>query len=371
MSLREQIEKQSLGMSRKTISLSAHNPNWSKAFLIARETLIESISSELDLHHIGSTSIPNIHAKPILDILGIVPSIQIFDNFRAYLEALGFVWKGEYGIANRRYCVLYDKNEEFGLIHLHVFEKNDSEVEKHIVFRDYLRASPEASFRYQELKMKLAEAHSEERTKYSEGKSDLIAEILNEAFEWKKLKIARHETGHALMTLRFGQRIQEISLKGIASLSGAEKYRAFLKLEPDDPGVKFTGEKAIQRIMIALGGYASEILFYDVANIGGDDLAVAAKITEDLLQIEDFKKWVSTLQVPEAGSMNMIKNPFVRSYLNHKMGDCIDVLEPVKPAIELIAKELCEKDELTGDIVNALFCTEVQPHLDKNHLNNI
>lgn len=57
--------------------------------------------------------------------------------------------------------------------------------------------------------------------------------------------------------------------------------------------IKFTGEKAIQKIMIALGGYASEILFYDgLANIGGDDLTVAAQTTEDMLQVAEFRSWV-------------------------------------------------------------------------------
>lgn len=146
MSLRDQLKKLNVGMSRKAVSLSPHNENWFKAFAIANATLRKQIPANLELHHIGSTSIPNIHAKPILDVLGIVPSIEAFDSHRSELEALGFAWKGEYGISNRRYCVLYDENEEFGLIHLHVFAKADREVEKHLVFRDYLRSSPEVIF---------------------------------------------------------------------------------------------------------------------------------------------------------------------------------------------------------------------------------
>lgn len=188
MTLSQRLKELNLGMNRKTVSLSAHSSNWSKAFSIASDLLRETISSGLELHHIGSTSIPNIHAKPILDILGVVPSIEAFESRRSDLESLGFVWKGEYGIANRRYCVLYDESEEMGLIHLHVFAKTDHEVEKHLIFRDYLRASQEASGRYEDLKRKLAQTHSGVRTNYSEGKAELISQLLKEAYEWKKLE---------------------------------------------------------------------------------------------------------------------------------------------------------------------------------------
>lgn len=185
MSLRDQLKQLNLGMSRKGVSLSPHTLNWFEAFNTASTYLKGRVPRDLELHHIGSTSIPGIHAKPILDILGVVPSIEAFDRRQPDLESLGFVWKGEYGISGRRYCVLYDENEEVGLIHLHVFAESDHEVEKHLVFRNYLRAKPEASQRYEELKKKLADAHAGVRTNYSAGKSELIAQLLKEAFDWK------------------------------------------------------------------------------------------------------------------------------------------------------------------------------------------
>lgn len=185
MSLREQMKKLNVGMNRKVVSLSPHDPNWSKAFSIVESGLRERIPTNLELHHIGSTSIPGIHAKPILDILGVVPSIEDFDKYQSVLESLGFVWKGEYGISNRRYCVLYDDSEDIGLIHLHVFAESDHEVERHVVFRDYLKASAKAASRYDELKKNLARSFISERTKYSDGKSELISQLLDEAFKWK------------------------------------------------------------------------------------------------------------------------------------------------------------------------------------------
>ena len=186
MLLRNQLKSLNVGMSRKIVSLSPHNPNWQKAFFTAEKILRGQISTNIKFHHIGSTSIVGIHAKPILDILGVVESIEAFDNYRSELESLDFVWKGEYGIAGRRYCVLYDESEEVGLTHLHVFAKSDDEVERHLIFRDYLRATPEASFRYEELKKKLVQSFAETRSNYAEGKTQLITQLLEEAYNWKK-----------------------------------------------------------------------------------------------------------------------------------------------------------------------------------------
>lgn len=87
MSLRNQLKNLNVGMSRKSLSLSPHDTNWFKAFNVANISLKEQVPKDLELHHIGSTSIPGIHAKPILDILGVVPSIEAFDNNRPELES--------------------------------------------------------------------------------------------------------------------------------------------------------------------------------------------------------------------------------------------------------------------------------------------
>jgi ATP-dependent Zn protease len=174
----------------------------------------------------------------------------------------------------------------------------------------------------------------------------------------KRLKIAYHETGHAVMALICRQRIQKVSLRGMDSQTGGDKFLAFMKLEEANPATKVTGEKAIQKIMISLGGYASEILFYDgVAGISGDsgsDLTIAAKTAENILQVPEFKSWVAGLP-PAPSDLNMIENPLVRAYIHFKMGDCIQALTPLMPVIQKIAEELHNREELTGEEVSALF----------------
>lgn len=67
MSLREQLKKLNLGMRRKEVYLSPHNADWSKAFVVTNSILIKELTTDIELHHIGSTAISGIRAKPILD----------------------------------------------------------------------------------------------------------------------------------------------------------------------------------------------------------------------------------------------------------------------------------------------------------------
>ena len=180
----------------------------------------------------------------------------------------------------------------------------------------------------------------------------------------KKMKMAYHETGHVVMAWICRQNIQKVSLRGMDSPRGTDKYHAFMKLEPDDPKDKFTVERAIQKIMISLGGYASEILFLGgSANIGGDDLIVAANTAEAILQVPEFKNWVTGLPVPNQKALDMIENPLVKSYIDYKMGDCIKALDQYRPLIQLIVKELYKKEEMTGEEVSALATSFIQSSL--------
>lgn len=178
---------------------------------------------------------------------------------------------------------------------------------------------------------------------------------MSDEIEHKKLVVARHETGHAVMALICRQEIQKVSLKEMDLLIGTDKYLGFTKLEPFDQNMTFTINEGNRRIMISLGGYASEILFYDSAKVGGDDLTFAAKYIEDMLQAEDFRNLVARLPTPESGVFDMVANANVRAYMDYSMHMCIQKLAPHKQVLQLIADELCKKEELAGDEVSTLF----------------
>lgn len=151
-----------------------HDPNWKEQFAV--ESYIAAAALELDaIHHIGSTSIPGIYAKPIIDMLGEASDLARIDQLNVELEKLGYETMGEFGIAGRRY---FRKDVEgIRRFHLHVFETGSDEAVRHLRFRDYLIGHPEKALEYSTLKEKLIIDFQGDMEKYIEGKDPLIREI--------------------------------------------------------------------------------------------------------------------------------------------------------------------------------------------------
>lgn len=186
--------------------------------------------------------------------------------------------------------------------------------------------------------------------------------IENSKADQKRLKIAYHETGHALVALYCGLPVQEVSLKAIDSQNGPDKYLGHVKLVPSDPNEILTINKATQIVMLSLGGFASEILFFnDIPGIPVDDLDKAMRMTANLLENNEFKEIVANkMQIPELEIMPRVTDPLMRAFIDSQLHQCVDVLSQVKPIIGVIAKELLKKEELTGDELNSLFHSELR-----------
>src|SRR5215203_6087144 len=124
------------------VILVPHDLSWEKAFEAEAHRVRSGIKDNVvAIHHIGSTSIPGIYAKPVIDILVEVHDITDVDTRSASMEALGYEAMGEFGIEGRRY---FRKDDERGLRshQIHVFEYGSDQVRRHIAFRDYLLANP-------------------------------------------------------------------------------------------------------------------------------------------------------------------------------------------------------------------------------------
>lgn len=182
------FESSGLGLKRDgSVSLCAHNPRWTREFSQEAHRIFETLQiPELRLYHIGSTAIPGIHAKPVIDILITTPSHQLLDSKKSAFEDIGYEYKGEYGLAGRRYCVLYGFGKDKGYVHLHAYEDTYPEIERHLVFRDFLRRNSDQAKRYENLKLDLIEKQKVNRSAYLEMKAPLIEELTTNAFAWKK-----------------------------------------------------------------------------------------------------------------------------------------------------------------------------------------
>ena len=172
----------------KNVEVVPHNPQWRAAFEAEAKRIISVIGENvITIHHIGSTAIPNIYAKPIIDLLIEVRDINQVDAQSQAMQALGYEVKGEFGMLGRRY---FRKDNQQGIRthQIHTFETGSTQVERHLAFRDYLIAQPIAAQKYSELKRKLAKKHSDNMDGYIDGKDDFIKETDRRAAQWRASK---------------------------------------------------------------------------------------------------------------------------------------------------------------------------------------
>ena len=135
-------------------------------------------SNVAQIYHIGSTAIPAILARPILDILCVVHTLDGIDRFSHEFEKFGLNPLGEYGIPRRRYFERYAKDQITHMAHIHIFERSNPKVSDHLDFRDYLNAEPEVAKEYENIKIALREQYLENPELYSAGKNEFIQTVL-------------------------------------------------------------------------------------------------------------------------------------------------------------------------------------------------
>lgn len=134
--------------------------------------------------HIGSTSIPGLAAKPILDLLPLVHRLEDLDRCQPALEAAGYEWRGEFGIPGRRLCLRTCPETGRRIANIHGFEVGAPEVARHLAFRDYLRSHPEERQAYEAVKRRAVELCPGNVFDYNDAKSEWIKACERRALEW-------------------------------------------------------------------------------------------------------------------------------------------------------------------------------------------
>jgi GrpB-like predicted nucleotidyltransferase (UPF0157 family) len=168
-----------------------YNPDWEIAFGREAKAIRGSLPDlPIVLHHIGSTAIPGILAKPIIDMLGAVDHLEGLDQRSARIADLGYEVMGPFGIEGRRYFRKFDATGR-RTHHLHVFANGFRHIERHLAFRDYLRSNPLKAAEYSELKAKITSGQAGSWDDYMDTKGPFIAKTEEAAVAWYRLRRER------------------------------------------------------------------------------------------------------------------------------------------------------------------------------------
>jgi GrpB-like predicted nucleotidyltransferase (UPF0157 family) len=165
----------------RDVKVVPHQADWKEIFEMEKRKLTKLLP-DATIHHIGSTSVLGLAAKPIIDILIEVPGLESIDDKTGKFIQLDFVGKGENGIPNRRYFYKGEGNER--AVHLHVFPHGIDHVIRHLAFRDYLREYSAEARRYGELKSSLAKKFPHDMEGYIQGKDQFVKDLEKRALNW-------------------------------------------------------------------------------------------------------------------------------------------------------------------------------------------
>jgi GrpB-like predicted nucleotidyltransferase (UPF0157 family) len=164
-----------IGLERGIVRLVPYTKEWERLFQVERPRLRAAVGKYvLDIQHVGSTSIPGMVAKPIIDIAIAVKNFEEACVCIKPIEQLGYEYKGENGIPRRHYFAKGNPRTH----HVHINEIGSRDWNDQIIFRDYLTQHPEIAKEYAELKMELAQRYPTDRQSYLDGKAPFIERVL-------------------------------------------------------------------------------------------------------------------------------------------------------------------------------------------------
>ena len=164
------------------MSVVDYDPGWPKAYE-AEIARIRTVLGDEIVHarHIGSTAVPGLAAKPVIDILLEVEDVARLDAHDGGMRSIGYEPRGEFGILGRRY---YPKGGDERTHHVHAFAVGDPRIAEHLAFRDYLRAHPDVGADYAGVKRQAAAMHRHDPDGYAAFKQEIVGGILSDALTW-------------------------------------------------------------------------------------------------------------------------------------------------------------------------------------------
>ncbi len=168
-----------IGLKRNTVRVVPHHPGWIALGAEACRQIRQDCGDLIvDVQHVGSTAVPLLPAKPILDLAIAVVVQDTIPLVLQKLTLMGYIYRGDQSDTGG-HLLIRESEPDVRTIHLHVVTLSDPQWNNYLRFRDALRRDPDVRKRYADLKQRLSETFPEDREVYTESKHDFIRGVLN------------------------------------------------------------------------------------------------------------------------------------------------------------------------------------------------
>lgn len=172
-----------IGLKTGEVKLAPYSPLWRRKFAAEKRRLERHLAPRRHiLEHIGSTAVPGLDAKPIIDVAILIPTFRSLRRWILALESAGYLYKGEYGLSGRHFFTRGNPVTH----HLHLVTPETTHWDDWLLFRDYLRAIPSAAIVYNRTKQQLARRFAADREAYTRAKTPLVKKLMRAARRWRK-----------------------------------------------------------------------------------------------------------------------------------------------------------------------------------------
>ena len=176
------------------ITVVNYDPDWPSKYVRERDYIAEILKDNcIAVYHIGSTAVPGLAAKPVIDIMAVVKNLEKVDTVADRFSEMGYEYLGEFGIPGRRYL---RKGGDERTHQIHIFQADDwDNIGRHLAFRDYMRTHEKERNEYAKIKKELAQEFPYDIDGYCDGKENFVRETEKRALAqydgaWDKLYIA-------------------------------------------------------------------------------------------------------------------------------------------------------------------------------------
>lgn len=197
----------------RRVEVVPYDPAWPVRFEEIRGHLLSILSGQdVRVEHVGSTSVPGLAAKPIIDIDIVLQNGENFEGVKNALEANGYTHVGDLGI-NGREVFKYDNKPQFMAHHLYALSAGSEEFKRHLTFRDWLRSHPEDRDAYAQAKLAAAQQFTDDIGAYIDAKSDIIFTIYQRCGLYQAQSLS--ELACSVANNRYNLRVENLTCRQV------------------------------------------------------------------------------------------------------------------------------------------------------------